>query len=557
MKPKPKPWEADWESGSNLEEDAKEPLANEADPLVLKDGPEEPQGFSETMDNLQKYFGYELLSLLFVVQHLLKGFVHSLIGQAEPYLFRAYHVPAPQMQIYGGISALPWALKPMIGLLSDTVPIFGYNKAPYMLMTTFIGAIGLLLIGVSTEATMTVRGLVVCLFIVTLQISTCDLLSEAKYAEKIREYPKHGPSLMSYVWFGMQVGGLVAIIASGFLLENTGVRSCFLVAVLPAATVFIPVTMGFMQESRKSREEVSEARKNVFKQWEACALCVAVFLGIMYLVVMGIASKGDPFTNCVAAISVGIVLLICFSLVLSPTIAKFNAFSLIQTSLSLQMSGAAFYFFTDTPEQYPEGPHFSEFFFNSVMGTAGAIFSLVGIYAYQQYMSHWSYRNLLLTTNVTFAVLSLFDLILFTRRNVKMGIPDEAFVLSCTVLGAMINQWRWMPAVVILSHLCPKGMEAIMYALLAGCHNLGNMVAASCGAYLLEVLNCKPNGSPNESKQFENLWVASAITTALPLVTIIALFWLIPDARQDEKLLDDSECDATRGSIYRQWSGRG
>ena len=79
------------------------------------------------------------------------------------------------------------------------------------------------------------------------------------------------------------------------------------------------------------------------------------------------------------------------------------------------MGGAAFYFFTDTPEQYPEGPHFSEFFFNSVMGTAGAIFSLLGIYLYQRCLSKWSYRNLLLFTNGIYAVLSAFDILLFTR----------------------------------------------------------------------------------------------------------------------------------------------
>merc|ERR1740130_2176724 len=255
------------------------------------------------------------------------------------------------------------------------------------------------------------------------------------------------------------------------------------------------------------------------------------------------------------ALAVGVVMLFSFSVLLSPTIAKFNAFSLIQTALSLQMGGAAFYFFTDTPEQYPEGPHFSEFFFNTVMGTAGAIFSLLGIYLYNRCLSHWSYRKLLMFTNLMFALLSCFDLLLFTRYNLKLGIPDEAFVLSSTCLGSVINQWKWMPGVVILSHLCPKGMEAIMYALLAGCHNLGNMVSASSGALLLQVLGCSPSGAKNESKQFENLWIVSAITTVLPIIPIILLFWLIPDARQDESLMEEEDRDATKGSIYRRMLG--
>merc|ERR1719482_217652 len=338
----------------------------------------------------------------------------------------------------------------------------------------------LLQVGVNPSNSMTVRGLVICLFVISLQISTCDLLSEAKYAEKVKDEAKHGPALLTYVWFGMQVGGLVAVIASGFLIQDYGPRSPYLICVIPAAAVFIPVCLGYMKEEQKSSAEIAEARRQLFTQWEACALCFVTFFGIVCLMVIGIATKGDPYTNCLIALAVGFLMLLSFSSLLSPIIAKFNAFALIQTSLSLNMGATAFYFFTDTPEQYPEGPHFSEFFFNSVMGTAGAVFSLLGIYAYQRFLSTWSYRNLLLFTNVTYGVLSCFDILLFTRYNVKLGIPDEVFVLSTTCLGSVINQWKWMPGVVILSHLCPKGMEAIMYALLAGCHNLGNMVAASC-----------------------------------------------------------------------------
>jgi len=120
---KRKPWEVDWNA------DSEAGAAQESDPLLKKadDGDNKP-GFVETLENLHQHFGYELLSLLFVVQHLLKGFVHSLLGQAEPYLFRLYHVPAPQMQVYGGIASLPWALKPMIGLLSDLRPVCGYQR---------------------------------------------------------------------------------------------------------------------------------------------------------------------------------------------------------------------------------------------------------------------------------------------------------------------------------------------------------------------------------------------------------------------------------------------
>merc|ERR1719262_1069449 len=109
---------------------------------------------------------------------------------------------------------------------------------------------------------------------------------------------------------------------------------------------------------------------------------------------------------------------------------------------------------------------------------------------------------------------------MFTRANLSLGIPDHAFIIGNGALEMMIYQWQWMPQVVILSYMCPQGMEATMYALLAGCHNLGQTVAGNFGALVLHLLKCHPAGVSNEGHQFENLWVASLISTVLPLATV-------------------------------------
>merc|ERR1719174_176323 len=194
-------------------------------------------------------------------------------------------------------------------------------------------------------------------------------------------------------------------------------------------------------------------------------------------------------------------------------------------------------------------------FYTSVLGVVGSVCSLIGIYSYQKFMKDWTYRNLLLMTNVVLSLLSILDMMLFSRMNIRMGIPDHAFVLGASVLQTIVGQWMWMPGVVILSQLCPKGMEATMYALLAGCHNLGNTIAANCGAYVLLLLNCKPSGADNESAQFDKLWLGSVLSTVLPMFTLLLLPWLIPDARQTDKLLDDDDRDATSGSLWRRFTG--
>merc|ERR1719171_1148163 len=159
-------------------------------------------------------------------------------------------------------------------------------------------------------------------------------------------------------------------------------------------------------------------------------------------------------------------------------------------------------------------------------------------------------------TNIVLSLLNMSDVIILSRLNVRWGIPDTVFVLGASVMQTVVSQWMWMPGVVILSQLCPKGMEATMYALLAGCHNLGNTIASNCGALVLELLHCTPSGAPDESAAFEHLWVGSALSTVLPMFTLLLLPWLIPDAKQTDKLLDEGDRDATTGSLWRRWTGR-
>lgn len=505
------------------------------------------------LEILLHHFGAKLLIILFVSQHILKGFVQGFLGPCNMYLFRSYKVPASRIQVLGSVASLPWAMKPVIGLISDARPISGYNKAPYMMLSTILAAFALAAVGFVPQSALSVQGLAICFFLIQLQIATCDLLTEAKYSERMQEKPQHGPSLMSYVWFGLTAGGLCATIMIGPLISKIGYKTPYAIALLPSACILIPLFLNFMEEKKVSTEEMVVQRAQLLAQSETCILCLLMFVCTVILTILGICYT-DPAVNAAASIIVAFIVLVAFSVTLRPVIAKVNAFFLMQSALSVSISGASYYFYTDSPESYPEGPHFSMEFYTSGLGIVGSICALIGIWSYKSYASDWSYRGLLLTTNVIATVLSLFDVLLFARVNKKMGIPDQFFVLGFSALGNLVSQWQWMPGVVLTSQLCPKGMEATMFALLAGCHNLGATVASNCGAYLLVLLNCEPNGSPNESLQFKNLWMAAVISTCLPAFTLMLLPAMIPDAKQTDKLLQD-EGRATAGSLLRRWMG--
>eukprot|EP00930_Biecheleria_cincta_P017806 TRINITY_DN14050_c0_g1_i1.p1 TRINITY_DN14050_c0_g1~~TRINITY_DN14050_c0_g1_i1.p1 ORF type:complete len:638 (-),score=75.16 TRINITY_DN14050_c0_g1_i1:199-2112(-) len=502
---------------------------------------------------LSREYGMKLLLLLHCSQHLLKGIVQQFQGAAVMWLLREYQVTGPKMQVYLSIANSAWALKPVLGCVSDMIPVMGYRKAPYVLVASFAGVACTTLIGLSDINSMGPLGVVACLFGMVFQASTCDLLTEAKYSEEIQEKPNFGPDLIAYVWGGISIGGMIAISVVGWMITHLGARAVFLACIAPAAAIVLPTCMNFFQEVQLSPDMISTIRRRFKEQTGVIYLCALMSGLSMALSAVGVLAQSHDI-NCVAALVVIILMLPSFHIILRPEIAKVNTFFTLQACCGITISGATFYFYTDQPSQYPEGPHFSVAFFASVLGLVSSGMSVLGLAVYTKYMKDWSFRSLFLMSNILLTILSLLDAVLFRRLNVAFGMPDAFFVLGSSVSTVVVRQWQWMPGIVLMSQLCPAGMEATTFALLAGCANIGSQVSDYLGAFLLHRLDVHPVGAPNESHQFENLWKASMVATLLPGLTIVLIPFMIPDSKQtDNKLLLGNPTSATWGSPWSRW----
>merc|ERR1719487_776311 len=111
----------------------------------------------------------------------MKGLVNALAGESARWVYKSYKVAGPSMQIYAGVVGLPWALKPIIGMVSDLCPIKGYNKAPYIVLSSLIGVLAFIMVGFG-DTSIPIQVTVMGMFFIAMQSSVCDLLTEAKYA---------------------------------------------------------------------------------------------------------------------------------------------------------------------------------------------------------------------------------------------------------------------------------------------------------------------------------------------------------------------------------------
>ncbi|CAE7462178.1 unnamed protein product [Symbiodinium natans] len=168
-------------------------------------------------------------------------------------------------------------------------------------------------------------------------------------------------------------------------------------------------------------------------------------------------------------------------------------------------------------------------FYTSAIGMVSTVFSLVGMVIYNRWMQRWSYPHILMVGNILTAACNLLNCVVFSRWNLKLGIDDHIFVLGSDAIQNVCMEIAWLPTMLIISQLCPKGCEATMFALLAGMGNLGSSLGSYFGAYILVMLGVKPTGEPNESAEFDNLWLASVVSSIGPVIPLI-----LPEARKSK-----------------------
>lgn len=504
----------------------------------------------EWLRGLEAYFGYKFLVLVFVGHHIVGGLLVILVTAAKPYVYTGYGVGAVQQLIYGAITSLPIScLRPLIALVTETVPVAGYLKAPYFVAGCLLGGAGLFTVGSSAVGSIPTILLVLCFFAFSCQMSFVGVIISGIQTVKIQEHPERAPQLLSFIWLGEMTCMLLASLASGPLILSFSAEGLLLLASVPAFLAGAPALLGFLEERYQTVGDVRVARDRVRAQGEVCFLIA--LLVVAGAAVMAAGLLFDTRTNCAVSVSAMLALLLAHSVLLTPVIAKLSAYILIQGSLSWSIAAVEFYFYTDDADAFPEGPHFSTMVYNSVLGPMGFLTMMASVVLYRRYMSDWSYRNLLVFGNLAALISRLLEAAMFARLNLAVGISDYAFLLVGHA-DARVHVWQWMPCTVLVSLVCPRGMEATVSALLGACHLFAGAVGSSCGALLLEVLGVSPDGSAGDSAQFENAWMAALIVAVLPLATVALVFVLVPDFSPSHCELPAGD-SAVQGSLVRRW----
>ncbi|XP_071708521.1 probable folate-biopterin transporter 4 [Rutidosis leptorrhynchoides] len=160
------------------------------------------------------------------------------------------------------------------------------------------------------------------------------------------------------------------------------------------------------------------------------------------------------------------------------------------------------------------------------LGTArviGWMGLMLGTFTYNRYLKKMKLRTILMFAHVTLSILTLLDSVLVSRLNVLFGVSDELMVLFGSALSDAVNQFKFMPFLILSGQLCPPGIEGTLFALFMSINNFGSTMSSLVGSGLASVLDIS-------SGSFDNLCFGIGVQVVCTFIPVAFLFLIPKDA---------------------------
>lgn len=374
-----------------------------------------------------------------------------------------------QMSAIIGIGTLPWMIKPLYGFISDSLPLFGYHRKPYLVLSGIIGCAAWVCLGtvVHTSSTATIM-----IVLASLSVAISDVIVDSIVVERARnESEAKIGSLQSICWGSSAVGALCTAYFSGLLLEYFTTRTVFLITA--SFPLIVSSVAWFIAEQPIDKDvKKSNNTKNQLLQIRQAITQKVIWLPTLFIFIWQATPNADS---------------------------------------------AFFYFTTNELHFQPE--------FLGRVRLVTSFASLLGVWAFQRYFKTVPFRIMFSWGIFVSTALGMTTLLLVTHTNRLLGIDDHWFSLGDSLILTVIGQVVFMPVLVLSTKLCPSGIEATFFAVLMSVMNFGATISYWLGSLMMKWLGIT-------EYQFDSLWLLIIITNCTSLIPILFIKWL-PDAQVD------------------------
>lgn len=196
------------------------------------------------------------LALIFLSQGLGGG--GGVISQPLMYYLKeAIHWQPDEVTKFLSVLVIPWIIKPLYGLLSDYVPLFGLRRKPYLFIAN-----ALVVLASLWMTGLTSPGLIIAaLFISALGMAASSTITEAVLVENGTRWAMTG-RFLNQQWLWINLASIVAALLGGWLAQSFSPTHAFHTAALIAAAAPISVllTCWFLVEEQHTAAKVPDAQ---------------------------------------------------------------------------------------------------------------------------------------------------------------------------------------------------------------------------------------------------------------------------------------------------------
>jgi MFS family permease len=173
-------------------------------------------------------------------------------GIALPLYLRGLQWSISEITTVTAIAAFPWVFKILYGLLSDTMPLFGYRRKSYLFLAAGISALGwLLLSGVRPEK----HWIIAAMSLSNLGFAAIDVITDGLLVEHSTKFTSS--IYQAIAWGSRSVGSVASGIFSGWLAANWKAQYVFLLTMCLPLTICCCVLL--IRERKFERSPFSSA----------------------------------------------------------------------------------------------------------------------------------------------------------------------------------------------------------------------------------------------------------------------------------------------------------
>jgi hypothetical protein len=179
-----------------------------------------------------------------------------------------------------------------------------------------------------------------------------------------------------------------------------------------------------------------------------------------------------------------------------------------------------FYYYTNALNFSPE--------FLGAVRLASSLAALAGVLAFRWKLKDVPLRSMLKWSILLSVPLSLSQVLLTTHFNRHLGLPDQAFTLSDSVILSALGEISFLPVLVLASSLCPPGGEGALFATLMSIFNAGGILGGDIGATLTGLLGIT-------TTNFDNITLLVVLCSVSNLLPLLVIDRLLPQSNTQKE----------------------